>query len=59
MDKFIIRATAKADGYRPCNIDVATHEKLLQIKEDTGVSIAKIVAQIVEFCMERLEIQED
>lgn len=59
MDKFIMHPTAKADGYRPCNLDIATHEKLLQIKEDTGVSMTKIIAQMVDFCMERLEVQED
>ncbi len=59
MDKFIIRPTAKVDGYRPCNLDIATHEKLLQIKEDTGVSMTRIIAQMVDFCMVRLKIQED
>lgn len=59
MDKFIIKLQGKAEGYKPCMIDVTTHEKLRQIKEDTGVSITKILTQMVDFCMERLEIQED
>lgn len=59
MDKFIVRVVGKNDGYKPCMVDVATHEKLSQIKEDTGISMTKIIAQMVDFCLERLEIKEE
>lgn len=59
MDKFIIHVSGKSDGYKPCVLDIATHEKLSQIKEDTGVSMTRIISQMVDFCMERMEIKED
>lgn len=59
MDKFTVRLQGKSDGYKPCVIDIATHEKLSQLKEDTGVSMTKLVAQMVDFCIERLEIKEE
>lgn len=59
MDKFIMRPTPKADGYKPCILDTATHEKLSQLKEMTGVPMTRIIAIMTDFCMERLEIQED
>lgn len=59
MDKFTLRVYAKSDGYKPCVIDCATHEKLAQLKEDTGVSITRLITQMVDFCLERLEIKED
>lgn len=59
MDKFTVKLQGKPDGYKPCMIDIATHEKLSQLKEDTGVSMTKLVAQMVDFCIERLEIKEE
>lgn len=58
MDKFTVKRIGKADGYKPCMLDAATHEKLSQMKKVTGVSIARLVAQMVDFCAERLTIEE-
>lgn len=59
MDKFILQRTSKAEGYKPLIVDVTTHEKLAQIKETTGMPITRIIAQMVDFCSERLHVSED
>lgn len=58
MDKFIVKKTSTGDGYKPVILDVATHEKLTQIKEATGVPLVRLIAQMVDFCAERLHVDE-
>lgn len=58
QDKFILRVTTKTDGYKPCIVDCATYEKLAQLKEDTGVPMTRIISQMVDFCTERLQVEE-
>ena len=59
MDKFIIKQQTKAEGYKPALITLATHELLTQTKEETGVSITRLIEECVKFALERLEIKED
>ena len=58
MDKFTVHRNGKSDGYKPIMIDVATHEKLSQMKDDTGVPLGKLISQMTDFCAERLEVEE-
>ena len=58
MDKFIVRKTLSADGWKNVIIDVQTHEKLTQLKETTGVPIGRLITQMVDFCAERLHVEE-
>ena len=59
MDKFVVKRTAKGEGYKPIMVEASTHEKLTQVKEDTGVPIGRLIAQMVDFCAERLVIQDE
>lgn len=59
MDKFIVKRTGRGDGYKPIMVEVSTHEKLMQVKEDTGVPIGRLIAQMVDFCAERLTIEDE
>lgn len=58
MDKFIVKKNAASDGWKSLVIDIQTHEKLMQIKEVTGVPIGRLIAQMVDFCAERLHVDE-
>lgn len=58
-DKFIIKPQAKADGYKPVIVDVATHELLAQMKELTGVSMTRLIEQAIKFAFDRIEVDED
>jgi hypothetical protein len=59
VDKFIIRPYIKTTGYKPVVIDVNTHEKLMQMKEDSGVSIGRLIALMADFCAERMVVEEE
>ena len=58
-DKFIIKPQPKADSYKPALITSTTHDLLTQAKEETGVSITRLIEECVKFALERLEIEED
>lgn len=58
MDKFIIKAAPKKDGYKLINVRQGTYEAIQQMKEDTGSSMSDIVDAMVKFCMERLVVEE-
>lgn len=58
MDKFIVKRTSNTEGYRALLVDVSTHEKLLELKALTGVPIVRLVEQMVDFCAERLQTEE-
>jgi len=58
-DKFIIRTQVKAEGYKPALITLATYELLSQAKEETGVSMTRLIEEAVKFALERLEIKEE
>ena len=59
MDKFILKRSDNADGFKCIVVNSPTHEKLMHMKDETGLSVAKIVSQMVDFCFERLHISED
>ena len=59
MDKFTLEKSHGADGYKPIIIDANTYDKLVQIKALTGVAMTRIMAQMVDFCSERLQVTED
>lgn len=58
MDKFIVKKTTNTEGYRALLVDASTHEKLLELKAVTGVPVVRLVAQMVDFCAERLHVEE-
>ena len=58
MDKFIVKKNTSIDGYKPVMIDATTHEKLMELKQLTGVPIKQLVDQMVDFCAERLSVEE-
>lgn len=58
-DKFVLRQAEKVDSYRPIMVDVKTHELLVQMKELSGVSMLRIVAEAVKFASDRLEVTKE
>ncbi len=58
MDKFIVKKSINTDGYKPVMLDAPTHEKLMELKQLTGVPIKQLVDQMVDFCAERLHLEE-
>nr|WP_302600141.1 hypothetical protein [uncultured Cellulosilyticum sp.] len=57
-DKFTIKQQAKAEGYRAVMVDIATYEMLVEMKEQTGVSLGKLLQSAVQFAFERFEVEE-
>ena len=58
MDKFIVKKTENTEGYRALLVNASTHEKLLELKSVTGVPIVRMIDQMVDFCAERLHVDE-
>ena len=58
MDKFIVTKSMNMDGYKPVMIDAGTHEKLMELKAITGVAVVRLIDQMVDFCAERLTVEE-
>jgi len=59
MDKFIMKATQKSPGWKQFQMDRDTWDKLMQIKDETGIPMGQFVRQAVDFAIARLVIQEE
>lgn len=58
MDKFVVRKTTDTEGYKALLVPASTHEKLLELKHITGTPIVRLIDQMVDFCAERLHVEE-
>lgn len=60
-DKLIIRLQKeeKSRGWKPITITTESYEKIMDLKEQTGLPPHKIISLILDFAVERIEIQED
>lgn len=59
MDKFIIkRNNISPAAFRSIQIRTATYEMLKQMQTDTGSSIVDLMEAMVNFCAERLEVED-
>lgn len=60
MDKFVLKSEpAGKRSFKSALIDFDTHDRLKQLNEMTGISISKLIAECVKFCLERLEVEEE
>ena len=59
MDKFIVKRTTDTEGYKALLVSASTHEKLLELKQITGTPIVRMIDQMVDFCAERLHVEDD
>lgn len=58
-DKFILKCPRCQNIGKSVTIDLATLEKLNNLKNETGVAMGPILKQMVGFAMERLELVEE
>ena len=59
MDKFTIkRVVPNPVAFRTVQIRVKTYDMIKQMQDDTGASLVDLVAAMVRFCAERLDIEE-
>jgi hypothetical protein len=60
MDKFIItQKMRKSNGYASVNIRADVKMLVDEISENTGVSVGRIVAAMILFCVDRLVIEKE
>ena len=52
------RKSKKRTEYKQVLVPNATHEALLQISKDTGISMSKLVTKMIEFCADKIEIEK-
>lgn len=59
-DKLIIKMQKeeKSKGWKPITITAESYEKITNLKEQTGLPPHKIISLILDFALERIEIQE-
>lgn len=57
MDKFKIKLPEYTPTPSPAivRVDPATYDKVYQVKRKTGLSMTKVLAQMVDFCVERMD----
>lgn len=60
-DKLIIRLPKeeKPRGWKPLTVSIESYEKIMDLKEQTGLPPHKIITLILDFALERIEIQEE
>jgi hypothetical protein len=56
MDMLKIKPLEKGKSWKQFMMDSVTHETLLQLSKVTGVSMSRLVSEMVEFCANRVEI---
>lgn len=61
MDKFVLnRADAEdKEGYKMLNIRKSTYDKIMQMREESGIKIVDIMSKVVDFAFERMEVVDD
>lgn len=60
MEKLVIRKQKKeVEPVKPCNIYVGTHEKLNALSQESGISIVKLIAILVDYGLDNLEIIDE
>lgn len=60
MSKLIIRKQKRESvPVKPCNIYVDTHEKLNALSQESGISIVRLIAILVDYGLENLEVIDD
>lgn len=60
QDKLVIHVQKedKPRGWKPITISIESYEKIMDLKEQTGLPPHKIVSLILDFALERIEIVE-
>ena len=59
MDRLILKKNGYGNGqYRSVNIPLDLYERISQIKEDSGLSYTAVFTSMLEFALERVEVQE-
>lgn len=61
MDKFVLnRADAEdKEDYKMLNIRKSTYDKIMQMREESGIKIVDIMSKVVDFAFERMEVVDD
>ena len=60
MDKLILRKQKhRGAAYKVCKIDAESHELISRISQESGLSMAHVLGDIIDFAVSRLEIKED
>lgn len=60
MDKFKLKPEpASCKSFKSVIVDADTHQLLSELKDETGISIARLIAGCVRFALDHLEVEED
>lgn len=57
-NKFILKITPNPDSFQSISLNRDTYDKIMELKAKTGLKAYQIVSSMVDYCLERLEIQE-
>lgn len=60
MDKLILQKQKnRGVAYKVCKIDADNHALVLKISQETGLSMAHVLGDMIDFAVGHLEIKED
>jgi len=58
-DKFVIRKQTRSKSYMMLNVSPETKAKVDQVSKDTGVPRVDVIAAMVDFAIDHLEVVDD
>lgn len=58
-DKIQLKVEKESKAYKPIFIGIEQHQRLLDIKNETGIPLKKLTNMFIDFAIDNLEIIEE
>ncbi|MFS7199233.1 hypothetical protein AB6834_02510 [Carnobacterium divergens] len=58
-EKIVLKKEKEVKAVQPVFIDIEQHKQLLELKNETGIPLRRIIAKFIEFGFEHVEVISD